>query len=146
MSVVALPQPYCMPAHASLLGRRSASSYIAPCPPRCLLLLLTPSLFFWQPPLQFMQITPINQPSHFRSSLNCNMGNSQSSQSYMLRRESLQCSQSGVATFKVETLNGGPARPGYYMILCRNANINEVHVKGITCRGDITPSEFLGTM
>lgn len=73
------------------------------------------------------------------------MGNSNSSQAYLVERRRLHCNSNGVAEFKTCTTTGQPARPGYYKIIC-NVNINQVHVKGVMCNGETTRSEFYGKM
>ena len=73
------------------------------------------------------------------------MGNSNPSQAYLVERRRLNCDGSGVPKFRTCTTSGQPARPGYYKIIS-NVNINEVHVKGVMCNGQITRSEFYGKM
>ncbi|KAJ9611283.1 hypothetical protein H2200_004466 [Cladophialophora chaetospira] len=71
------------------------------------------------------------------------MGNSNSSQAYLVERRRLHCDGRGVAKFRTCTTTGQPARPGYYKIIC-NVNMNEVHVKGVMCNDQVTGAEFYG--
>jgi hypothetical protein len=71
------------------------------------------------------------------------MGNSGSSlQPVLAQRQTLQCDGNGVAKFRRVTVNGQPANPGFYKIIC-NVNINEAEVRGIMVNGQITPRGFV---
>lgn len=74
------------------------------------------------------------------------MGSSGSTlQPALVRREQLRCDSSGVAKFRVCTLDGQPGRPGFYKIVC-NVNINQVHVYGVRPDDSVTRAEFSGKM